>query len=244
VLGDLADRGSLSAAVQGADRMFLLCGPDPDEVQLNRNAIDAARTGGVRLLVRSSILGSDTASAATFVRDHGACDSYLVDSGVPHVIIRPNLFQQNVPQNTIPTIGDNGVFYVNAGQARVSMVDTRAVAAVADTALTQAGHEGLVYDVTGPEALSYDDVADKVSTALGRPITYVDVPDDAVRQALLGFGLTRWAAAAIVDLYQDYRRSGTRGYAAQVNGTVERLTGHPARSLDQLLTEVRPAHGS
>ena len=71
-------------------------------------------------------------------------------------------------------------------------------------------------------------------------MTYVDVPDEAVRQALLGTGLNQWFASALVGLHQDYRRSGTGGYAAQVTGTVPRLTGHPARSLDDLLGQIAP----
>jgi uncharacterized protein YbjT (DUF2867 family) len=237
VSGDLAHRDSLRTALAGVDRLFLLCGPVEDAVELNRNAIDAASETGVRLLVRSSIIGSDPNSPATFVRDHGACDQYLQQSGVPHALVRPNLFLQNVPENTIPSIDADGNFYGNAGDARISMVDTRDVAAVAARLLTEPGHEGHAYDVTGPEALSYQHIADKLSAALGRKITYVDVPDDAARGALEGFGLPPWLAGALVDLYQDYRRSGTDGYAAQVTDTVPRLTGRASRTLEQLLTE-------
>jgi uncharacterized protein YbjT (DUF2867 family) len=126
---------------------------------------------------------------------------------------------------------------VNAGEARISMADTRDIAAVAAKVLTEPGHEGNAYDVTGPEALSYHDVADKLSAAMGKPITYADVPADAVRGTPLGFGLGQRLAGALVDLYEDYRRSGADGYAAQVTDTVERLTSRPARSLDQLLAE-------
>ena len=220
VTGDLADTGSLRSAMAGVERMFLLCGPTEEDVQLNRNAIDVAEEAGVRLLVRSSILGSDPGSPATFVRDHGACDEYLRQSGVKNAIVRPNLFLQNVPENTIPSIDADGNFYANAGDARISMVDTRDVAAVAARLLTEHGHEGNAYDVTGPEALSYHDVAAKLSAAMGRTVTYIDAPDDAVRGALEGFGLPEWLVGALVDLYQDYRRSGTDGYAAQVTDTV------------------------
>ena len=237
VTGDLADLESLRLALRGIDRMFLLCGPTREEVALNRNAIDVAKEVGVRLLVRSSILGSDAGSQATFVRDHGACDAYLLASGLPHAIVRPNLFSQNVSENTIPSIDADGNFYVNAGDARISLTDTRDVAAVAATLLSEPGHENQIFDVTGPEALSYDDVATKVSQALGRTITFVDTLDEAVKGALLGFGMDEWLVGALVDLYQDYRRSGTDGYAAQVTDTVERVTGQPAHSLDQLLAE-------
>ena len=233
--GDLADEGSLVMAMEGIEKVFLLSSPHPDAVGWHRNAINAARRTQVRLLVRSSILGADRQSPADFISAHAACDRYLEDSGLPYVIVRPNLFLQNVPESTIPSIDGSGTFYVNAGQARISMVDTRDVAAVAAAVLTEPGHAGARYDVTGPEALSYADVAAKLTSVLGRQVTYVSAPDDAVRQRLLGAGLNEWFANALVGLYQDYRRSGTSGYAAQVTGTVQRLTGRPASSLDNLL---------
>jgi uncharacterized protein YbjT (DUF2867 family) len=240
VTGDLSDRDSLRSALEGADRLFLLCGPTEQEVQLNRNAIDVAKETGVKLLVRSSILGSDPDSAATFVSDHGECDAYLKESGVPHAVVRPNMFMQNIPENTIPSIDQDGNFYTNTGDARISMVDTRDIAAVAAALLTDPGHEGNAYDVTGPEALSYQDVASKLSDDTGRQVNHVSVPDEAVAGALGGRGLGDWLVGGLVELFADYRRSGTDGYAARVTDTVERLTGRPARSLDQLLAEASP----
>ena len=240
VTGDLADEGSLVTAMQGVEKVFLLSSPHPDAISWHRNAIDAARRTDVQLLVRSSIIGADRQSPAEFVGAHTACDRYLEDSGLPYVIVRPNLFLQNIPASVIPAIDASGAFYVDAGEARISMVDTRDVGAIAAVVLTEPGHVGAHYDVTGPEALPYADVADKLTRALGRQITYVDAPDEAVRDALLGVGLSAWFADALVGLYQDYRRSGTDGYAAQVTDTVERLTGRTARSLDDLLAEIAP----
>jgi uncharacterized protein YbjT (DUF2867 family) len=240
VTGDLADEGSLVTAMAGVEKVFLLSSPHPDAVGWHRNAIDAARRRPVQLLVRSSILGADRESPAEFISAHTTCDRYLEDSGLPYVIVRPNLFLQNIPESTIPAIDASGTFYADAGEARISMVDTRDVAAVAALALTEPGYAGAHFEVTGPEALSYTDVAAKLTSVLGRRISYVGASDDAVRQALLGAGLTTWFAGALVGLYQDYRRSGTGGYAAQVTETVQRLTGRPARSLDDLLGEIAP----
>jgi uncharacterized protein YbjT (DUF2867 family) len=236
VVGDLAEPDSLRAAMAGADKVFLLSSPHRNAIAWHRNAIDAARAAGVTLLVRSSIIGADLDSPAEFVSAHTQCDRYLEQSGVDYVILRPNLFLQNVPESTIPMIGADGNFYINARDARISMVDTRDVAAVASLVLTEGGHAGAHYDLTGPEALSYDVVASKLSAALGRAVNYVDVPDDAVLSALLGAGLDRWFAEALVGLYQDYRRSGTDGYASVITDTVERLTGRAPRSLDALLS--------
>jgi uncharacterized protein YbjT (DUF2867 family) len=240
VTGDLADEGSLVTAMAGVEKVFLLSSPHPDAVGWHRNAIDAARRTQVQLLVRSSILGADRESPAEFISAHTTCDRYLEDSGLPYVIVRPNLFLQNIPESTIPAIDASGTLYADAGEARISMVDTRDVAAVAALALTEPGYAGAHFEVTGPEALSYTDVAAKLTSVLGRRISYVGASDDAVRQALLGAGLTTWFAGALVGLYQDYRRSGTGGYAAQVTETVQRLTGRPARSLDDLLGEIAP----
>lgn len=248
VVGDLADEASLVTAMSGVEKVFLLSSPHPDAVAWHRNAIDAARRTEVRLLVRSSILGAGQETEAEFISAHTASDRYLEGSGLPYVILRPNLFLQNIPDSTIPAIDASGNFYVNAGQARISMADTRDVAAVAAATLTGDGHAGAHYDVTGPEALSYSDVAVKLTSALDRQISYVDAPDKAVRQALLDAGLNEWFAGALVGLYQDYRTSGPDGYAAQVTDTVQRVTGRPARSLDGLLGELardrQARHGS
>ena len=237
VVGDLGDPGSLCEAMGDVEKVFLLCGPTPEQVRLNRNAIDTAKAASVELLVRSSILGSNPSSPATFLRDHGACDAYLRDSGVPHVIVRPNMWLQNVVENTIPSIGADGRFFQNAGDARISMVDTRDAAAVDAAALTGFGGNGDAYDVTGPEALSYYDIATKVSAARGETVTYMDAPDEAVRSVLVGSGMSQWIVGALIDLYRDVRRAGTDGYPAALTDTVQLATGRPPRSLDQLLAE-------
>lgn len=238
VVGDLARPDSLRAAMSGVEKVFLLSSPHRDAVQWHRNAIDAARAAGVRLLVRSSIIGADQDSPAEFVKAHTVCDRYLAQSGLTRVVPRPSLFLQNIPESTVPSIDAGGSFYVNAGHSRISMVDTRDVAAVASVVLTEDGHAGAHYDITGPEALSYYDVASRLSSVWGREIRYVDVADDAVRASLLAVGLDEWFAGALVGLYQDYRRSGTDGYASVMTDTVERLTGVAARSLDALLSEL------
>ncbi|MHB1568694.1 MAG: SDR family oxidoreductase [Solirubrobacteraceae bacterium] len=241
VVGDLADQPSLSVAMDGVEQVFLLSSAHRDAVAWHENAIRAAKQAGVALLVRSSILGAGHRSEAVFVDAHARIDRYLKESRVPYVILRPNLFLQNVPESNIPAIGPDGNMYVNAGEARISMVDTRDVAAVAAVVLTDPGHAGQIYDVTGPEALSYADVAAALTRSLGREVEYVDVQDDAVREALAGYGLDPWFVEALIGLYEDYRRSGPDGYAAQVTDTVQWLTGRAPRTLAGLLAELRPA---
>jgi uncharacterized protein YbjT (DUF2867 family) len=241
VTGDLARPETVSAALAGADRLFLLSGPNPDAVAWHRDAIDAAARAGVRLLVRSSIVGADPASPMTFARQHGESDDHLRRSGVPFVIVRPNYFMQNVTEQNAPSIGADGMLYVPAGESRLSMTDTRDAAAVAAVALTEEGHAGQAYDATGPEALSHREVAAKLGATLGRQVTYASPPLDVFRQTLAGFGVGDWMVACLAEMYEDYQRSGPDGYASRVTDAVQRVTGRPPRSLDGLLAEWRAA---
>ena len=235
VSGDLAKPATLDRAMDGADKVFLLGPAHHDETAWYRNAIDAAARAGARHLVASSILGADPDSPARFIRHHGVADAHLQESGVPWTILRPNMYMHNVTSLWPPTIGPDGNYYAPAGEARISTVDARDIAAVAARVLTEDGHAGKAYDVTGPQALSTGECCDLLGAHLGRPVRYVPVDDDTARSAMLSAGLQQWMADALIELYQDYRRSGQDGYAAQVHDTVQALTGQSPRTLEQAL---------
>jgi uncharacterized protein YbjT (DUF2867 family) len=241
VVGDLARPATLDAAMAGVDQVFLLSSPAHDERAWHRNAIEAATRQGVKHLVRSSILGADPHSKCRFIRHHGESDDFLRASGVPFTIIRPNFYLHNVTAGWAPTLDPQGNYYAPAGDALISMVDARDVAAVAFAALTGRRHTGKTYDVTGLASVSHQQACEKLAERLGRPVRYVPVDDDTARSAMLGAGLPGWLTDALVELYQDYRRSGADGYAAQVTGTVYDIIGRLPISLDEALDdELRP----
>ena len=117
--------------------------------------------------------------------------------------------------------------------ARVSHVDTRDIALAAAVVLTETGHEGQAYDITGPEALTDAQIAEKLSAVLGKQITYVPVPDEAMRQGLLSAGLSDWYADGLVKLNQFFRQGG----GASVTPDLERLIGQKPRTMDAYLQE-------
>jgi len=217
VTGDLADPASLDQAMKGADAVFLLSSAAPGELAWHRNAIEAAARAGVGHLVRSSILGADPASPARFIRDHGQADELLRASGVPFTILRPNFYMHNVTELWPSSLDPQGNYYAPAGEARISMVDARDVAAVA------------------ARVLAGDRAAGKLAASLGRPVRYVPVDDAAARSGMLAAGMGEWLTDGLVELYQDYRRPD--GYAARVHGTVRDLTGTGPRTLDQALAD-------
>ena len=243
VPGDLAKPETLDAAMAGVSGVFLLSSAAHDELAWHRHAIDAAARAGVSQLVRSSILGADAGSPARFIRHHGLADDYLRKSGVPYTILRPNMYMHNVSTLWPPSIAPDGSYYAPAGDCRLSMTDARDVAAVAAVALLAAdgGQAGAEYDVTGPEALSHAEACAQLSGYLGREVRYVPVDDAAAHGAMLAAGLNRWFTDALIELFQDYRRSGTGGYASGVSDAVAAVTGQPARSLAQFLSDENSA---
>jgi len=121
------------------------------------------------------------------------------------------MYVHNVTRVWPQSIGPDGNYYTPAGDARISMIDARDVAAVAARILTGDGATGAAYDVTGPEALSHAEAAHQLGAHLGRSVQYVAVDDDTARAAMLSAGLQPWLTDALIELYQDYRRSGTEG---------------------------------
>lgn len=226
--GDFGDPKTFTPALDNVDRVFLLI-PSSSEVERQQhNFVDAAKQARVRHIVKLSQLGADTHAPGRFQRYHGAVESHILKSGIPFTFLRPNLFMQGL-LNFRSTISSQSAFYAPAGNAKVSIVDVRDIAAVAARVLIESGHEGKTYNITGPEALTHAEMADQLSSAVGKPIKYLDVPSEAMRQALLGFGMPEWQADGLVEDYDHYRR----GEAAEVTSTVRDITGNDATRFSQ-----------
>jgi uncharacterized protein YbjT (DUF2867 family) len=206
------------------DRLFLLI-PSSAEVEGQQKAfVDAAKQRNVRHIVNLSQLGADEHSADRFQRYHGAVENYIRKSGMAFTFLRPNLFMQALLKFRA-TITAQGALFAPAGEGRVSVVDVRDIAAVADRTLTEAGHEGKVYPITGPEALSH---AEKLSEALGKPVRHVDISPDRMRETLLSVGMPPWQVDGVVEDYDQYRN----GEADVVTSTVN-VTGREPHSFAQ-----------
>ncbi len=125
-------------------------------------------------------------------------------------------------------IAAQGQFFAVAGDAKISAVDVRDIAAVAAAALTGEGHVGRTYDITGPEALTHGEMAEKLSRALNREIQYGDVTPEAMMEALLNIGLPHWQVDGLIEDYAHYRR----GEASAIASGVQDAIGTPPRPFD------------
>jgi uncharacterized protein YbjT (DUF2867 family) len=239
VLGSFADIASLDAAMAGVDGVFLISFEDADQLALQRNVIEAARRAGVRMVARLSASSADPESTDPLVRNHGLGDRELTESGLGHVLIRPQWFNQN-----FLTDCPGGIIALPAGDARLPFVDVRDIAAVAIKALTEKGHDGKAYILTGPEALNHDEVAVILSAATGRRFVYENVAPDAYRRTLIAAGVSDYRADLVLNLFARMRR----GTAYPVHDGVARVLGRPpiafrdfARDYATALAEQAPA---
>jgi uncharacterized protein YbjT (DUF2867 family) len=238
-VGDFADQSSLERALSGTDAMFLACGNHPGQVEHECAAIDAARAAGVRRVVKLSGPSAAVDSPLLFERWHGEIERHLIGSGVPYVMLRPSAYMTNL-LGSAEAIKHTGKLFAPAGSARIAYIDPYDVAAVAAATLATHWHTGMTYTLTGPRAITYTQIAQDLSAAVGREIQYVEVPDEAARQNMLEAGLPPMVADTIVEVFASYRA----GAQTRTTDTVRALTAHEPRSFAQFAREHAAAFGA
>lgn len=226
-VGDLGLPESLDAALSGVESVFLASPAEPEQVALQGNLVQACRRAGVRLLVKVSLAGGPDA-ATQIGRWHWTTEKQIEASGLGFTMLRPNLFMQQMLRFA-PAISGSGHFSLPCGAGEVSIVDARDVASVAVCALTRPGHERKIYDLTGPEALSFDAMADAIAQAIGRKVAYVHVPPEYAKKQMLAEGVPPWLAEDMLVLLAAIRE----GYGAAISDAVVRVTGRKGRTFHQ-----------
>ncbi len=232
VLADYAQPETLDAAFAGIDRLFLLGAGGGDQTQLEINAVNAAKRAGVRHLVKLSVWGAE-GEAFSFAKIHRPVERAIEQSGLAWTFIRPNGFMQNVANYYAQSIRTQGAFYGSAGDARISHVDVRDIAAVVVKVLTTPGHEGKTYTLSGPEALTYGEIAKKVGDARGSAVSYVNLEPQQLRGGMIAAGIPDDYADLLLDLNRYY----AEGHAAKVTSDVKQVTGRDPISFDQWANE-------
>ncbi|MFC5676600.1 SDR family oxidoreductase [Aeromicrobium endophyticum] len=219
-------------ALEGVDTVFMVSGHEAaDRLDQHRSFVDAAVRAGVRQIVYLSFVGASATSGFTLGRDHGATEDHIRASGLDWTFVRDNFYAEILPQFA----DADGVIRGPAGQGRVAAVSQRDVGAVVAHVLQDPrDHVGRTYDLTGPEALTFDDVAQITSRITGRPFSFVDETLDEARASRAHYGAPDWQVDAWVSTYTAIRD----GELEHVSGDVERLLGRPATSYDEAVAEA------
>lgn len=231
-LGDLGVPHTLHAAVSGVHALLILSPPDPRLVEWEGHLVVEARRAGVARLVKLSAIGADERSTARILRWHASAETLVRASGIASTVLRPTVFMQNLLA-LAPAVRAQSAFFVPAADAQLSFVDARDVGEAAARVLLHDGDGARTYVLSGPEPLSYHDVARELTRVLGRPVHYrPDTADEALAR-LRAAGVPEWYAEALVELSTVF----VGGTSAVVSDAVARLTGRAPRRLGAFVTE-------
>ena len=233
IAGDLSKPGTLTSAFEGARTLFLLTSYYEDMVELQHNAISAARAAGVTYVVKISAFAASDHSRAPVGRWHYQVEKELQESGLGWTILRPHHFMQNLLAQA-EYVRTEGVVYSASGDGKIPFVDGRDVAAVAFATLTQPGHLGKKYVVTGSEAISYRQAAEIIGAAIGKPVCFVDESPDEARARRVREGLPPAVVESALAIAA-YQRAG--GKTVTITSTVTDLTGRPPRTVGEFVRE-------
>jgi uncharacterized protein YbjT (DUF2867 family) len=237
VSGDLAKPETLSSAFVGCTKLFLLTGNSENASELQRHAIAAARQAGVTHVVKLSAFGASPHSNSMIGRMHYQIEQELQKDRWLWTMLRPHHFMQNLLSQADNIIND-GVVYSSSGDGRIPFIDTRDIAAVAAVTLTEAGHAGKKYVLTGGEALSYRQATGILGEAIGRPLRFVDEPFDAARARLTRAGQPSWLIDSLLAIAA-YQRAG--GPTETITSVVADLIRRPPRTFVEFARDYAAA---
>jgi uncharacterized protein YbjT (DUF2867 family) len=236
---DLSEPGTLTAALDGVGAVFLLSATGPEQAAQGLGVVRAAQAAGAERVVQLSVWRADE-ELTPIARQHRPVERALEASGLGWTFLRPNFYMQNFTRQMAASIRQDGSFAQPDSAAPISFVDNRDVALVAARVLTSAGHDGQVYDLTGPQALTYDQAAGVLSDVLGKPVRFTGLTDEAARAGMLQRGLPESYADALIEVSRAYRNGG----AERVTPTVRDLTGSEPTSFAQFVRDHRAAFES
>jgi uncharacterized protein YbjT (DUF2867 family) len=218
--GDLGKPETLAAALRGVDRAALMSSAEPTMQEVQSSFIDAARLAGVQHVVKLSGIIPDLDSPFRFARMHGEVEQRLEESGMAYTHLRAGEFMPSYFRQ-LPAILGRGIIALPMEDARIASVDIGDIAEVAAIVLTTSGHEGKTYPLTGPEALTMTEVAEKLSAATGKTIRYVNVAPEDAKQAQLAAGMPPYLVDALAELFAERRK----GKESEVWPTIESVFG-------------------
>ena len=238
VVGELTELSSLHGAFDGVDVAFVVTRGMENQVEMAGNAVEAAKRAGVGRIVRLSAFLPEPALDTILGTQHDEIEQLVVNSGVPYTILRPTFFMQNI-MGAAQTVASDSVMYWPFGDGRAGMIDVRDIVDVAVEVSTSDGHEGLTYTLTGPASISMHDVAAVLSRALGKQVTYVNVPVEAAVDSMVGMGMPQFMAETFGELFANFAKNG----ADRTTGDVEEVARHLARPVDDFARDFAAFFG-
>ena len=231
---------TLDSAFKDVQKLFVLTPFQSNMVDLTSNLVREAKNSKVKYIIKQSVMGADAEPAITPGHLHRQAEIIIEESGIPFTFLRPNFFMQNFVNFYSHYIKTQGAFYVPAGDAKVSFVDVRDIAAIAVQCLittNESQHTSKAYDITGGEALSYGQAAEILSKEIGKKVNYINISPEDARKGMKGAGMDEWTINSMIELFEITRE----GYASTISPTVEQITGNKPISFGQFVKDYAGA---
>jgi uncharacterized protein YbjT (DUF2867 family) len=234
VPGSLEYTAGVRRAMQKVDTLVLITPAGPSAADQASAALDAAREAGVRKIVRISVFNAAQGGPADVIRQHGWTDAEIRGSGLTYTILRPPFFMQNLCFLAARSIVKEGRVYFGTGDGRLSMIDLRDVVDCAEESVMSEASDNKTFTLTGPESISFHEIADQLSTIMGRSVRYVPVFPEWVEQSIRSMGRGSWYGRVMGDLCRAY----SDNWGDVITGDVALITGQRPRSFDLFAREV------
>ncbi|MEN6497751.1 MAG: SDR family oxidoreductase [Thermoguttaceae bacterium] len=228
---DLERPETFVQALQGIDRVFLMARPGDDHAdRVALPLIDEMKRQGVRHVVDLSAIGVEKREEMALRK----VEQYLERSGMEFTHLRPNWFMQVFTGGPLLAgIRAAAAIQIPAADARISYVDVRDIVAMAAAALTEPGHAGKAYTITGPQALHHQEIAEQISGATGKAVRYVPISEETARKALQSAGFPPERVERLIGFYQFVRA----GFCEPVSPDTETVLGRQPISFERFAND-------
>ena len=234
IIGSAENRETIDQAMMGIEKLLIILPNCENQLEMEMQLVDSAKAEGVKQIVYMSSVEADEECTSPIPKLHWDTEVYIKDSGLQWTMIKPNFYMQNFI-GSAKTIVEQNKFFLPMSDGKTGMIDTRDVGKVIAKVLSEEGHEGQSYQITGPETLSFYNVAEKFSSVLKREVLYVDMPMDAYKNILSQFLTNQWHLDSVIDLFAGIAEGGIE----YNTDTFEELIGTPPRSLEDFIEEHR-----
>ena len=232
VIGSIENTEVVNQSMQGVKTVLVLLPNSESQLALEKQLVDSAKQAGVERIVKMSSIEATPDATSPIPKLHLESEEYIKQSGLAWTMIKPNFYMQNLLASA-GTIKEQGKIFLPMGDGKTGMIDTTDVGKVLAKVLSEDGHESMNHEITGPEILSFFEVAEIFSQVLGKQVDYVDVPMDAYKETLGQFLTNQWHLDAVIDLFKGIAEGGIE----DKTDTFNELMGETPKSLSQFLAE-------
>ncbi|ELE8816285.1 TPA: NAD(P)H:quinone oxidoreductase [Escherichia coli] len=233
---DYGDEAALTSALQGVEKLLLISSSEVGQrAPQHRNVINAAKTAGVKFIAYTSLLHADT-SPLGLADEHIETEKMLADSGIVYTLLRNGWYSENYLASA-PAALEHGVFIGAAGDGKIASAtraDYAAAAAAAARVISEAGHEGKVYELAGDSAWTLTQLAAELTKQSGKQVTYQNLSEADFAAALKSVGLPD----GLADMLADSDVGASKGGLFDDSKTLSKLIGHPTTTLAESVSHL------